>query len=543
MRLVFGLACFGALSLSVASPRPRVLLIPVDDRPATGQFAQMIGDIASVEVVTPPADLLGRFTVPGRSDDILAWLESQSVGEFQAVVLSTDMLAYGGLIASRESTTTYEEAIRRLRRFQAWRRANPATPVYGFSSVMRLAPTALERTAPWRDALSKLVLAKSRYAVASQPELKAEIERLRTKVPGAEVANYMEARRRDHLVQRELCRQVASGVYDYFVFGQDDARSGGPQMGEIAKLGQMVANLKVTKKVEFGEGIDQNSNVLTCRAITRALNWSPRVRVVYSDNSQILQVPSYETRAIAETIQDQIEASGGTIAPPGESFDYSLFVNVPRTSSEAFELFKSRLCTEIDQGFPVALADTDLGADGIGDPELFRAMVESGRAKRLLAYAGWNTAGNTLGTAIPAASTYLAARQTDTNPGERELYQQRFLFHRLVNDFVYHQFTRPQAYKLREETEHGPRDEVYGYAFDVLNDFVRRDMTARIEDLFRSQFQGSTFFGGVHQFEVTKLSDLEIGLPWPRAYEIRIAFRLQASEVGVSGSNELGAGR
>lgn len=46
-------------------PAGYITLLPIDDRPAVGQFAQMVGKIADHRVTMPPREMLGRFTQPG----------------------------------------------------------------------------------------------------------------------------------------------------------------------------------------------------------------------------------------------------------------------------------------------------------------------------------------------------------------------------------------------------------------------------------------------------------------------------------------------
>jgi hypothetical protein len=94
--------------------RNRILLIPLDSRPAAGQFAQMIGAMNNTTVEIPPLDLLGKFTVPGDVDKIYEWLESQNLDDVSAIIVSGDMLAYGGLIASRVNDVDAYTGVRRL---------------------------------------------------------------------------------------------------------------------------------------------------------------------------------------------------------------------------------------------------------------------------------------------------------------------------------------------------------------------------------------------------------------------------------------------
>ena len=100
--------------LAAFAKAERILLIPLDSRPAAGQFAQMIGNMAGAEVRLPPYNLLGRFTQPGNPEEILDWLQQQDFSDVSAVIVSTDMIAYGGLIASRINDVTEAEATVRL---------------------------------------------------------------------------------------------------------------------------------------------------------------------------------------------------------------------------------------------------------------------------------------------------------------------------------------------------------------------------------------------------------------------------------------------
>jgi hypothetical protein len=55
---------------------------------------------------------LGCFEVPGRPDTISRWLSD--LPEVEALIVSVDMLAYGGLVASRHASLAEDEALSRL---------------------------------------------------------------------------------------------------------------------------------------------------------------------------------------------------------------------------------------------------------------------------------------------------------------------------------------------------------------------------------------------------------------------------------------------
>ena len=508
----------------------RILLIPLDSRPAAGQFASMIGAMAGVETRMPPYETLGRFTKPGSPEAIYEWLESQDLTGVRAIVASADMLAYGGLIASREDAATVNVAYDRLRRLIRFKREKAkGVRLYIFASTMRLAPTATKAAAPWRMNLAKYEEIKDRYERLRDPSLPAALERLRGKVPAAQIVRYERTRARNYEVQRRLIKLAIGPEIDYMIYGQDDAKPDGPHIQENARLKTLVETLKLGSKVFFCEGIDQHANVLMSRALLdpdAAGSWTPKIRVVYSDELGKERFAMYESKTIEASLADQMQASGAKLAVGDEPYDYSLYLNVPKRRDETFEPFLSQLKSDVDQGFPVAVADIDFRADGTGDRALYDAVIENGRAMRLLSYAGWNTAGNTMGTAIPAANVYLWSRRFGTDPLAREVAQREFLLHRLVDDSEYHRYTRPEAYRMLDALQ-GSRDEAYGATYRAVDDFVRSDLTSRIEEVFTTQFKDRRFFAGTGQYEFRTLGPVRVHLPWPRAYEVRIDFHLK----------------
>jgi len=509
----------------------RIILIPLDNRPAAGQFAQMIARTADVEVSMPPYELLGRFTDPGSPEAILDWLRKQSFDDVTAVVVSTDMIAYGSLVASRVLDVTQDEAIARLQTLVKIRREHPKVPFYAFSAIMRLAPTATRATAGWRMSLARYGEVKERLRQTGNPQYQATLRNLLAKIPPLEIQRYDDTRARNHAVQRELIKLVREGAFDYLIFGQDDAQPFGPHIPETQRLKAYVSQLSVDSRCYFTEGIDQHANVLVCRSLLKANGWTPRIRIVFSDEAGKNRIADYESKTIAQSVRDQIIASGARPALPNGDYDYSLYLNTPGRRDTPFKEFLSNLGNEIDQGFPVGVADINLAKDGTADPELYAGLRENNRIFRVLSYAGWNTAGNTMGTAIPAANVYLLARRLQRDPLRREIAQREFLLHRFVNDFSYHKFTRPAAYKMIDASPKASREETYGAEFEAVNEFVKQDLTQRLETAFDEQFKGRRFFAGSKEYELDGLAGVRVFLPWPRAYEVRLEFRLTAHPV------------
>lgn len=510
----------------------KILLVPVDDRPAVTQFAQMIGQMAGVEVETPPQEFLGRFLTPGQPDSILLWMKNRDLSQYDAVIINADMIAYGGLIASRVHRSSYDLASERLRELWRIRKLSNDTPWYVFSALMRIAPTATDESLSYRTELYYWAIAKEKYRQQGRPETLKAIKRYEEKIPKDKLQDYVDSRERNVKIQQDLIKMTYHGAFNTVIFGQDDALPIGPQVPEIAALNKEISRLNVGSQVRYCSGIDQISNNMVSLVLSDLTDYKPTIRVTYADENGRRKVAAYEANPIEQSLRDQVINSGGRLERPGDTFDYTLYVNTPDPSPTAFEDFLTNLKMEADQGFPVAVADTNLGWTGTADPELFTAITEERRAPRILSYAGWNTAGNTMGTTIPAANTYLLARQIGVDPYQREVALREFLLHRLVNDYYYHRYVRPAAYKMIEEMQNGRRDQVKtAEDLAVIENFVREQMTTHLVKIFDEQIKGRPFKIGDDIYRAVGLKNVTVNLPWPRAFEVFIDFDLDVQVV------------
>ncbi|MCB0826967.1 MAG: DUF4127 family protein [Armatimonadetes bacterium] len=534
MKRLLGALCLGLLTISCAQAQQkvkRILLIPVDSRPAVTQFPEMIGDLAGVEVVTPPSHLLGEFLQPGNPSGILNWLKSTGIEQYDAVVASADMIAYGGLIASRVDRSSYNLAMIRLRDFWKIRKTDHHVPFYVFTAQMRIAPTATDESVAYRRDLYYWAVTDAKYRLNGDPTTKYSRDQYAKSLPEGVLDRYVQTRQRNVEIQLELLKMTYHGAFTHLTIGQDDTAPIGPHSFEGKTLADRAAELKISDRVQFCSGIDQIANLLVSRSILNAYNFSPDIDLRYADTDGANKVAAYESKTIGESLYDQITTSGGNVKHAPELSDYTIFVNTPDSSPRAYDDFIQDLQAKADSGAPIAVADVDLGWTGTATSELYLAITTEKRAPKLLSYAGWNTAGNSMGTTIPAANLYFLGRQAKLPTLHREVALRKFLLHRLVNDYYYHRHVRPEAYELIEKLNNGKRDEVYGDALMQATALVRKDMRKYLDDVFDNQFLGRAFEADGKTYRITSLENVEISLPWPRAFEVYINFDLTAKEV------------
>ncbi len=511
----------------------RLALVPIDSRPPTAQMPVLLADIAGADVATPSLDLLGKFTTPGNVDKVGAWLLKQCDDGVDAAVVSADMLAYGGLIASREPNVSAEQAIRRLDALRALRKAHPDLPVYVFSALMRTAPTATDRNEPWRMDLARLVELQEKYQRTGATPSR-EYRELRERVPKQRLEQYWTARKRNLEVHKALIRLVKEGVITYLVIGADDSRPYGPQHPETKELRRLTDDLGVAGRVYFCEGIDQTANVLVSRALLRLHGYSPIVRVHLADEAAGRRPMAYESKSLNNAVRDQILASGAWLPDKGETGDYVLFVNTENSSSRAVAELLDAIVA-VQDGRPYA-AVADINFDSLGSPDerFSRALLDSGLLSDLLSYSSWNTASNTLGTAVVHANLYLLALKTNVPVLRRERAHLTFLLQRVVSDYGYHSYLRPRANKaLAEHPQATPR-EAHGYMFNVLQEWVERNAGGLLEAYFEEYVKGRVIEDGETAYEVTAIDNVRIWLPWPRAFEAWFEFELVCRPKGGS---------
>ncbi|MBV6503737.1 MAG: hypothetical protein AKCLJLPJ_01831 [Fimbriimonadales bacterium] len=522
-----------------ASAHASVTLVPLDSRPATGQYPQMLGHIAGERVSLPPTGLLGRFTEPGKAEAVCQWLLAQDLSESSSLVISADMLAYGGLVESRLPTVSVQKAIERIGTIRKVRAKWPGKRLFVFSSLMRTAPTATSTTASWRMHLARYVELKERYQRTGERFLLGQMESHRSKFSSRELEKYYAARKRNMEVHKALIKMVKEGAIDYLVIGVDDAQKYGPHVPETKELRSLIDSLSIGGLVYICDGVDQLGNLLVSRALLREAKWMPQVYVRFSDPAQANKAAPYETRPLAITVRDQIIVSGARPAASPDSADFQLYLNAPGADAQHLDFFALTMLGSPTKTLMVAVADVNFSKDGAADPQLVSKIWKSQNIESLLAFAGWNTASNTIGTSVPHANLYLLSKRLNADAFTREKAHREFLFHRFINDYAFHRFVRPAAYRMADSDPSGSREELSASSWKKLEQWVARNTEGLIVRYFEDLFRGEKFWAQEMQYEVMGISGIEVSLPWPRVFEARIAFDFVVSPVVGLGSGGL----
>jgi hypothetical protein len=485
-----------------------IAFIPMDDRPVTAQLPVMLGQIAGVPVEAPPLALRGRFLDPGHADALIAWLNHEvAKPQTHAVVASTDMLAYGGLTASRVPGPSYADAYSRLRELAHLRAEHPRLWIGAFGTIMRLAPTGIPAGTPFFAPYPAWMYLQQ-YANLHDPPLPSETasaQHLRELIGEPTLEAYLATRARNLAVDRLLLKMTANGTIDRLVLGQDDAGPVGLHVRDVQVLQSELAAGDLQDRASIEPGADELGMALVAHAIARAAGWQPRVNVHYSmPNGASYQDP-IEYAPISNAIDALVRVSGGV--RDENQPDIALYVRVPRTSPSGDDALVAAMSADISAGRSVALADLSYLKSYQDQATFARRLLASGLASRLDAYSSWNTNANTVGTALAEAIAAGAGRRLHTYDA---LAHRTFNFILFLDDYAYHDEVRPDLNATL--AAEGVADHT------LLTADLAAAMTERARALLWSYAVPilAQLDPGYH------IAAMSIGLPWSRTFEASI---------------------
>ena len=507
-----------------------VVLVPLDGRPPCRQFVIDAGRIGGTEVVTPPHELQDYYSQPGDTKGMRRWLlEEVQAGQTDAIFLSVDQMLYGGLLTAREKQATPEEVEELLTFLHELHAANPAVPIYAFSILPRLTPQdTIDGYDERRDimAYSRLV---GRQA-AGLPVDEEKLAALKAKIPPASLELYLAHFEENAALNERLIDLTHDGTITRLVLGQDDGEEYGiPNIEKYNLLGY-IQDLSLTdRQVFLTHGADEIALSLLAAWHNEKAGYAPNIFVAYNDPGARDRVMPYMAVSTGVCTEEKIRLTGGTPAASPEEADFTLLVST--NDSDKDTLWSRGACVSlleenIAKGQPTALVDLSKHFDSA--ETVLPQLIEAGfPVNRLLAYAGWNTTSNALGTAIAQACLYRSSLPAVTGDEQAiglAAAQVRFLENRILEDYFY----------LKEDidTINGSLKKA-GYVntadldldrnYRWANLMLRTSMTRHLlvyknTAAFRAPFPVAAPSGTIY----LQLHDMQadMSFPWPRTFEI-----------------------
>lgn len=503
-------------AIFAAERPPRAIFVPLDDRPSTLLFVRQIARIGGAALDVPPRAWLGRFLHPGNADRIAAWLETQR--NCDHAIVSSDMLCYGGLVASRNAATSLEEARVRLRALDALRRPGRRIEVFGV--IPRLSLRTSDREAPFERTLANW---------ATRPGSPPPSD-----VPADVVKEYLAVRKRNRAILLQLVEMTARHRIDRLVIGQDDSAGSGYHQLDQQALREAIASHHLEDgRVLLMSGADEIGMDMVSGWLAREYDYSPAVRVVYSDPSAADRIPPLESLPLRDTVASHVALAGSHFAHATEKSDVVVYLQTPLphpyalpppTQQTETRGFAASVRRGVLDGQASALADVAL--INMADPYLARALIQAVPLYRLQAYAAWNTPSNKIGTVLAQTAAHRLAARCGARWGvERVLQSERthqaFLVARLVDDYRYQSLVRGQVRAEAAEFSGGSEDLLNAYGPVDLD--IRLQLIAYARRLFDRRFRGQrVYLPAIRRWALLTRIRTECTLPWQRLFEVEL---------------------
>ncbi len=495
-----------------AAPKGTVLFVPLDNRPVCLAYPVQSMEAAGWEVKTPPLEYIAGAQKGGDPDALFNWL-TDNADESLAMVISSDALIYGGLVDSRTHNLPLEVLRARAERLVELKKDFRDQLVYVFTTIMRSpkmssAPVEPAYYKEWGAKIFRLgELEDKLEAKEIGHREKRELRKLRQNIP-QEILVDMYTRRENNIKATELLLHgVESGDFDYLLVGRDDTARFSQAHREARNLDILVNELP-KEKIRFFAGADQLGLLLLNRASTKLQYEIPLVQIVYAQGKGGETVPAYEDDTVAVSAREHIYVAGAVPILGHKRADLVLAINTPKdgvtleaSSPENDYLvtpevakFTKLLGTMAENGKAVAVADVKFGNGA--ENALISIIFANGLEYKVASYAGWNTAGNSLGYAL--SQGLLSKNYSET--AKQEILDVRYL-----DDWAYQANVRMDVYRNLIWPKYWPNG---GFTADqraVVEEDITNLMTSVAEPMMGEAVKEYTFT-----------------LPWNRMFEIYV---------------------
>ncbi len=367
----------------------RICFIPIDDRPVCYTLPKDICAMdEDIELFIPPRDSLGNLTKYANTDMIFDWLNH--LPPMDALVLSLDTLAYGGLIPSRRIKDSFEEVRARIEPLKS---VITGKKVYAFSSIMRISNNNYneEEKEYWKDWGKKIF----EYSYNSSKLWHAP----ETDIPPEILRDYLQTRKRNFEINKMYLDWQKEGLFDTLIFSKDDCAEFGFNVEEAKELEELGGMTKT--------GADEIPLTLLARAINREIKIFPKfTEPEYKD-----KISNYEDVSIEKSVLGQLELGGFNVVDSEEKADVVLVVN--NFIEKQGELVMGWDTPLYDKKFippqkPYAVADVRY-ANG-GDNGFVNQLFNPELSLPEYGYSGWNTSANTLGSLLAGIKVKYGAK-------------------------------------------------------------------------------------------------------------------------------------
>jgi hypothetical protein len=504
--------------------RYTVLLLPLDSRPACTKFIVDLGKIANIKVIMPPKELLDNYKKTAKTNDLRIWL-SGNIQNVDATIVSIDMLIHGSLLASRHSTGTDNDANETLQILESIHIQYPQMPIYAFNILPRLWLADSSENSKYEKLILEYSKLKDQVYTFENPKDIKKLNDLENKIPSQILTQYQNLYQENIELNKKLIQLTKRGVFEKLVIGQDDGQIFGiPNISKKQLLHYLNNQQLTSDNVVITRGTDEVALTLLGDIANKLNHYHPKINVQYSDTEASRIVMPYMPSSVATTVKEKVDMIGGSLVDNPDDADFILFVYIgtEENNSNRFNVNK-RIQALLKKKYKVALVD--LSEHFSYKETIFPLLLKNDvPINQLIAYAGWNTASNSIGTAVTQATIFTARLNSAVETNDiLSLYKNNlsFLISRYLEDWYYLKNVIDNINNNLKKSNINAYD--LNEHYNMVNEQLNIEMNKNAYLLSsRKAFNIPLLIQTQDQIIAVKASNLRITtyFPWSRTFEI-----------------------
>lgn len=506
-------------------PKGSIALVPLDSRPPCTDYVQQLALMAGYQVTLPPVGLLDNYRRPGNTVALRDWL-AQEVARSDAAIISVDMLVHGGLLASRQGNASPAAIAEVIELLKVLHQNHPGVRLYAFNIIPRLFIADNPLTDKFKPLMSEWSILQETVLLFENPRDFSRLQKIETDLPIELIQRYRRLYAENVQLNFQLLKLIQTGVLSGLVLGQDDSTSFGLANLERQRLEHFVGNNpELQDKVFITRGTDEVALSLLGQAIVSPLGRKTKVFVYYTEALTADIIMPYMPGPLSRSVAEKLTLSNAEQSESIENADYILAVHAGSSRSSAKNLAKAadQIKRWLDTGKNVALVD--LAVDWQTSQTLLPYLQKnSAPFHRLIAYAGWNTSSNSIGTAVTQSSMVLGGRliASPSQQIDRDLQRIGFIASRIIDDWYYQKSFRHILNESLQRQSINPYD--LQNSRIAVGRKIESELLSALPQLIQRNWQNTIFNLPASSDASYAIAGWQMhsSLPWDRTFEIKI---------------------
>ncbi|NGP46367.1 DUF4127 family protein [Bacillaceae bacterium SIJ1] len=251
-----------------------VVYVPLDERPCNFAYPQMLASMTDIDLKVPSPSLLGQKKRPADTKQLHQWL-IKHCSSADRLIVSLDMLIYGGIVPSRLHDLSVDEGLERLSVLSKLKKINPQLKIDAFHLIMRCPsynsndeePDYYETHGADLHLYGWLTDKNTHHSLTDTE--KTQLANVQARLPDNVLHDFTNRRRVNATLNKEAVHLLEQDTINYLFVPLDDHSEYGFSSQEQRELLLHMDQLDVLERTAIHPGADEAGCILFARVFPR----------------------------------------------------------------------------------------------------------------------------------------------------------------------------------------------------------------------------------------------------------------------------------